>query len=489
MKKYTTAILWLRNDLRLHDNEALSKAVRDAEFVIPVFCFDPRQFGTTSFGFPKTGVLRAQFLLESLSELRTSLRERGGNLLIRMGQPENVLPALAQQTGAQAIYFHEEATDEELRVEEALSDALRVVRLSKHSFWGATLLHIDDLPFNVEQMPDIFTQFRKAAEKSTTPRPTFAAPGSITLPSTVAEDEYGELPTLETLGLASDVIQDVAKPEKRSVIDYKGGEKQALKRLQEYFWERDCLKSYKETRNGLLGADYSSKFSPFLALGCLSPRLVYEEVKRYETERIANDSTYWLVFELLWRDFFRFTALKYDTALFRKTGIMNLRKPWREDPVRFRAWQQGLTGIPFIDANMRELLLTGFMSNRGRQNVASFLVRDLGVHWQMGAEWFESALLDYDVCSNYGNWNYAAGIGNDPREDRYFNILRQAGMYDPKGEYVRQWLPELRSVPNASIHEPHRMSLQEQQSSQCRIGTDYPKPIVDLAETSRKFQR
>jgi deoxyribodipyrimidine photo-lyase len=142
---------------------------------------------------------------------------------------------------------------------------------------------------------------------------------------------------------------------------------------------------------------------------------------------------------LLWRDFFRFVARKYDTALFRPTGILNVQKPWKEDWQAFERWKQGITGVGFVDANMRELLLTGFMSNRGRQNVASYLVKDLKVHWLMGAEWFESHLIDYDVCSNYGNWNYAAGIGNDPREDRYFNIPKQASMYDPHGDYVRRW--------------------------------------------------
>ncbi len=481
MKKYSTVLLWLRNDLRLHDNEALAKASRDAEFVIPVFCFDPRHFATTRYGFPKTGAFRTQFLLESLTVLRSALQARGADMLVRTGHPEELLPALALQTSAQAIYYHEEATDEELSIEESLIDALSQVGIKKHSFWGATLMHIDDLPFNTEQTPDIFTQFRKTIEKHCTPRKTFATPDKISFPSTFDQPFLGELPTIQTLlAQSGSAAQEILSPDTRGVLPFKGGEEQALKRLQEYFWERNCLKDYKETRNGLVGADYSSKFSAWLALGCISPRFIYEEVKRYEAERLANDSTYWLIFELLWRDFFRYTALKYDTAIFRKTGIMNVRKAWKEDWERFERWKQGTTGIPFIDANMRELLMTGFMSNRGRQNVASFLVRELNVHWLMGAEWFESQLVDYDVCSNYGNWNYAAGIGNDPREDRHFNILRQAGMYDKQGEYVRHWLPELRSVPNHAVQKPHTMSAQEQNQSGCIIGRDYPEPIVRL---------
>jgi deoxyribodipyrimidine photo-lyase len=248
----------------------------------------------------------------------------------------------------------------------------------------------------------------------------------------------GKIPEIYELILFS----EPPTKDSRSVLNFKGGETEALVRLKTYFWEGDHLKTYKETRNGLLGADYSSKFSAWLALGCISPRYIYEEVKRYETERIANDSTYWLVFELLWRDYFRFVALKFGTRLFKVTGIKNdFQKKWKRDKVLFQKWVNGQTGVPLIDANMIELQQTGFMSNRGRQNVASYLTKDLGIDWTWGAAYFESLLLDYDVCSNWGNWNYVAGVGNDPREDRYFNIAKQANTYDPKGDYVRQWLP------------------------------------------------
>lgn len=432
MKSLTTVIVWLRNDLRLHDNEALARAVRDAQYVLPVYCFDPRHFATTSYGFPKIGAFRTQFLLESVENMRSRLQSIGGDVVVRVGKPEEIIPVIAREYSAQAVYFHEEVADEELYVEQKLAEHLNKQGIQDISFWGSTLYHIDDLPFNTEQLPDVFTQFRKSVEKSSAIRRIFPTPQAINLP--LGEIDIGRLPTLSELGLTP------ASQDTRGVLPFKGGESAALERLSAYFWERDCLRTYKDTRNGLIGADYSSKFSAWLALGCLSPRFVYEEVKRYERERIANDSTYWLVFELLWRDFFRFVARKYDTALFRPTGILNIRKDWTENWERFERWKQGTTGVNFVDANMRELLLTGFMSNRGRQNVASYLVRDLKVHWLMGAEWFESQLIDYDVCSNYGNWNYAAGIGNDPREDRYFSIPKQESMYDPHGDYVRRWL-------------------------------------------------
>lgn len=177
-----------------------------------------------------------------------------------------------------------------------------------------------------------------------------------------------------------------------------------------------------------------------MSLGCISARTIHYEVKKYEQERLANDSTYWLVFELLWRDYFRFVAAKYGTKIFRRQGIRKKEIKWQHDLIKFETWRTGNTGVAFVDANMKELLLTGFMSNRGRQNVASFLTKDLGIDWRWGAAWFESQLIDYDVCSNWLNWVYVAGVGNDPREDRYFNIESQTRKYDPENQYSRIWL-------------------------------------------------
>ena len=242
------------------------------------------------------------------------------------------------------------------------------------------------------------------------------------------------MPTLKALGL------DTPSESKKAVLSFKGGENQAWERLQQYFWERNALKNYKYTRNGLLGEDYSSKFSPWLAHGCISPRSIYHEVKRYEQGRVKNVSTYWLVFELLWRDYFRFVAQKFGHKIFLPGGIKDQHQSYYEDHSDFEKWRKGNIGEPFVDANMRELNATGFMSNRGRQNVASYLAKDLKVNWTWGAAYFESQLIDYDPCSNWGNWCYGAGGGNDPREDHYFNVKRQAERYDPKGEYVKHWL-------------------------------------------------
>jgi deoxyribodipyrimidine photo-lyase len=424
------AILWLRNDLRLHDHEALTRALDAADEVIPVYCIDPRHFGTTRwFGFPKTGAFRARFLLESLGNLRERLRERGGELWVLQGKPEKLIPALADQYGASAVYAHKEVTEEETTVERKLENRLDI---PLHFSWGATLYHLQDLPMHVRDLPEIFTQFRKKAEKYASVRESFPSPAAIPSPHT---DDAGVIPSLVDLG-----IRESGIPSSEAVLPFHGGESAGLERLYDYFWEGDFLKEYKETRNGLIGANYSSKFSAWLALGCLSPRKIYDEVLRYEDLREKNRCTYWMIFELIWRDYFRFVCEKHGNAVFHKSGIKGQAdKRMQVDWKRFEEWKEGKTRSGFVNANMIELKETGFMSNRGRQNVASYLVNDLKLDWRMGAEWFESVLVDYDVCSNWGNWNYVAGVGNDPREGRYFNTQRQAERYDPNGEYVRKW--------------------------------------------------
>jgi deoxyribodipyrimidine photo-lyase len=219
-----------------------------------------------------------------------------------------------------------------------------------------------------------------------------------------------------------------------------GGESEGLKRLNEYTWKGRNILTYKETRNGLLGKDYSSKFSPWLANGSLSVRRIIAEINRFEKKVKKNQSTYWLKFELLWREYFRLIALKYGKRIFEKAGIRGNVQTYNNNMGLFNKWKNGETGNDFVDANMKELLLTGFMSNRGRQNAASYLCKDLNVDWRWGASWFESSLIDYDVYSNWCNWMYVAGVGNDPRENRHFNTKKQAEIYDPNSRYRKTWL-------------------------------------------------
>jgi deoxyribodipyrimidine photo-lyase len=471
------AIVWFRHDLRLHDNEALTNALRMAEEVIPIYVFDERTFkGTTRFGFPKTGKFRAKFIIESVEDLRQNLKRFGSNLIVRTGKPEDILAELCRSQHCSWVFCNRERTDEEVKVQDALENNLWGSGIELIYTRGKMLYYTQDLPAPVQHTPDIFTQFRKENEHVTPVRPPLATPAS--LPQLSSDIDPGSIPTLSDFG------HEEVVPDPRSVLQFRGGETAGLERLRHYLFGSNAVATYKETRNGLVGADYSSKLSPWLAQGCLSPKMVYQELKRFERERVSNESTYWLFFELLWRDFFRLMAKKYGNRIFKKGGTQGKSlKHLTNNHLMFEDWAKAHTGVPFIDANMNELNATGWMSNRGRQNTASFLVRDLKVNWQMGAEYFESQLIDYDPASNWGNWNYVAGVGSDPREDRYFNILTQARNYDPNGDYVRLWLPEFRDVPREYAHRPDLLNSAQRQLFKMN---GYPqKALVQIEKWAR----
>jgi len=379
-----TSLVLFRNDLRIHDNEALLEASK-ADRMIPVYVFDPRKFSATEYGFPRVGPHRIRFLMESVQNLRKNLRLRNSDLIIRTGRPEAIVPELAREFGVTEVFLHTEATSEERVDEDVLEAALAAlgspvnhhqsvhqntpsspnppeseasagIRLRK--FWGSTLYHPDDLPLDQEQLPDVFTDFRKRVEKKSRVREIIAMPD--TLPPCPVDDP-GELPAEETLrALPDHFLWDESHSDQshKSVLDFKGGEDAALQRVRDYIWDGDHLKNYKETRNGLLGADYSSKFSPWLATGALSPRHIHEEVRRYEKERVKNSSTYWMIFELIWRDYFKFVFIKHENALFRAEGIRKTPHPveWQRNEHLIRAWQRGETGIPSSHIHQPHLL-------------------------------------------------------------------------------------------------------------------------------------
>ena len=471
--KAKRVILWFRQDLRLHDNEALRDALHHGEEIIPVYVFDTRVFnGKTKYGFRKTGKFRAKFIIESVQELKESLKELNSNLIIKIGKPEEEIFNLAQEVKSQWVFCNRERTKEEVSVQDALEEKLWSVGQEVRYSRGKMLYYTQDLPFPVTHTPDTFTAFRKEVEKYIGIREPLPYPTEKFIPVSI-DLEQGKIPSLE------DFKYESVETDKRAGIIFKGGEKEGLKRLNYFLFESSLVDNYFTSRNGLLGGDFSSKLSPWLAQGCLSPKKVYAELKKYEQNNKANKSTYWLYFELLWRDFFRLMGKKHKNNIFLKGGTkQEINEELENNKSLLQLWMDGRTGVPFIDANMRELKLTGFMSNRGRQNVASFLINDLKVNWQMGAEYFESLLIDYDVMSNWGNWNYIAGVGSDPRENRYFNIISQAHRYDPKGEYVKHWLPVLKEVPAQKVHRPDTLSTKEQESMHVRIGADYPRAMI-----------
>lgn len=434
-----SVVVWFKNDLRLEDHEALFKACEQPVYVLPIYVIDPRQFEQHPLGFYKSGSFRIQFLLESLNNLRENLRNRGADLIIRTGYPEIVIPEIAKTVNAQCVYTAQEVASDELRIVEQTERALLHEKIKLETYWQNSLYHIEDIPWPIHRLPDVFTQFRKEAEQESQVRTLFPVPEKILYRESIAP---GQLPDYDSFDV------DPIQHDPRAAFKFSGGETHANLRLEEYIWKKECIKTYKETRNELIGTDYSSKLSAWLANGSISPRKIYWEVKKYESQKVKNDSTYWLVFELLWRDYFRFVGKKYGAQIFHSSGLQHKQLSLINDRALFEKWRTGNTGVDFIDANMRELLHTGYMSNRGRQNVASFLVKQLHVNWLWGAAWFESQLVDYDVTSNWLNWAYLAGVGNDPRENRIFVIDSQEKKYDPQRQYIKLWLSDV-SVQHA----------------------------------------
>ncbi len=425
-------LLWFRNDLRLHDQPALLASIEQAAVWLPVYIFDIRLFHKTLYGWPRTGPFRGQFLLQSVADLRGQLRERGRDLLIRVGIPEEIIPELCRQSGITDLYFGKEYAPYEEAQEMILAHALRDSGTRLHSRETASLCSLEALPFTRNTIPDVFTAFRHKVEASGTYPAPLPVPESL---PPLPDVDCGVMPLPEMLGF-TEIL-----PDKRAAVFFEGGETAALARLKAFVWDSAAVKSYFETRNEMLGLNNSSKFSAWLSTGSLSARQVMQEIRAFEKEQGANKSTYWIGFELLWRDFFRFSMARHGARYFRAGGLYNKPQPERQTTAEaLNRWIYGETGDALVDANMNELRLTGFMSNRGRQNVASYLVHDLQMDWRAGASWFESQLTDYDVYSNYGNWAYIAGVGCDPRKDRYFNTERQASMYDPQGVYRKRWL-------------------------------------------------
>eukprot|EP00546_Thalassionema_frauenfeldii_P002476 CAMPEP_0178935750 /NCGR_PEP_ID=MMETSP0786-20121207/24732_1 /TAXON_ID=186022 /ORGANISM="Thalassionema frauenfeldii, Strain CCMP 1798" /LENGTH=439 /DNA_ID=CAMNT_0020613959 /DNA_START=159 /DNA_END=1478 /DNA_ORIENTATION=+ len=439
---------------------------------MPLFCFDPRTFGParSGFGNSKCGPKRAKFILESVADLRKQLESKGSGLIVAYGKPENVIFDILANVDVNrdkipAVFCQEEVCTEEV----ALDAAIQANIETHHSealfqkTWGSTLYNIEDLPYpdGVNDIPNTFTPFRNKVEKNCAIDRPLPVPSKEDLKllnfdlKSIEKCSLTFMPTLADLGYANEEIEAVMEFDTRGVMQFIGGESEGLARVKDYIWDKDLLKVYFDTRNGMLGADYSTKFAPWLAHGCLSPRFIANECKKYEKDRVANKSTYWVVFELLWRDFFKFFALKHGSKIFFKGGTINSEKSWNHNDKKFRAWKDGKTGYPLVDANMRELSVTGFMSNRGRQNVCSFLALDLEEDWRYGADYFESTLLDYDVHSNWGNWCSGAGMTGG-RLNR-FNIVKQSKDYDQHGDYVRHWLPELKNLPIEFVHEPWKI--------------------------------
>ena len=436
-KKVSTVIFWFRNDLRLHDQPALAHAIalaneQDAT-LLPVYCHAPESL--SRWGFERIGAHRQTFTAQTLAHLSAQLSARGSHLLQCAGTPESVLPALAQALGGHS-HCHIVCETIAAPEEQAEITALRALGLSVETVWQSSLLHPDDLPFAPADLPPVFTTFRGKVERANV-QPRAPLPAPAALPALPDQALWAQWQCTQSTPTAAVDDQRSSFPYARAA--FAGGETAALAHLTQYL-ARKLPHSYKQTRNGLTGVDYSSKFSPWLASGALSPRQVMAALRQFEAEHGANDGSYWLWFELLWRDYFRLLHLQYGAALYRERGLSDQPPAQKaHNPQGFARWQRGETGEPLVDAALRELAATGYLSNRLRQVAASYLVYDLHGDWRAGAAWFEHCLLDYDPYSNQGNWLYIAGRGTDPRGGRRFNPQKQTQDHDANGSYRRLW--------------------------------------------------
>jgi deoxyribodipyrimidine photo-lyase len=451
------ALLWFRRDLRVHDHPALRAALDTSDRIVPVFCLDDRLL----HGRHASGS-RTAFLLDCLTDLDQRLAARGARLVIRHGPAERELPALAAETGARDIHCTSDPGPYGTGQGDRARAALHQAGVRWHAHPGISVL--DDvcaLRTTQDRPYTVFTPFyRKWAEAAR--RPVLDSPEQIALPAKV---RHGRVPSLRSLGLR----REVAEPAP-------GGETAGLARLASFL--DGPLRGYAQDRD-LAGQDGSSRLSPYLRFGCLSPRAVEDQLP---ATGAAAEGAAALRRQLCWRDFYQHVLAHHpENARQEQQPRYRGRLNWVADEAAFTAWTQGRTGFPLVDAGMRQLLREGWMHNRVRMVVGSFLTKDLGIDWRRGEAWFMRLLLDGDQASNNGNWQWIASVGADPQpvSRRIFSPVRQQQRFDPHGRYVRAYLPELAQVADQYLAEPWLMPPAEQQRAGCQIGRDYPAPIVD----------
>ena len=428
--RMTQIVVWLvRDSVRLEDNPALETAIELALAADARLCalalLEPRRWTAHQWGMPRTGLAWQRFRLEGLCELRTVLSSYGMPLTCLAMDVGAALTAVQEHGVIQAV-----VTDLPVSVEESAEHA-EITRLGHPVVTLATddLFTPAQLPFDRADVPATFTRFRKAIETSPSCQPHY--PGQR--PSKWPQGIMGEHAVLD-----QQLVALHASAESVSFACH-GGSKAGQAWWSDYL-EAGALSHYKDTRNTFEGRHQSSRLSPWLAHGNLSVRQIWHDTLAYESTHGANESTYWLRFELLWREFFRWYARSAGHALFLRTGPADRMIAWGDGSMRWDDWTAGTTGEPIIDACQRELNATGWLSNRGRQLVASACLAHCAVDWRQGAAYLESRLVDFDVASNWGNWAYIAGVGPDPRGGRLFNLSAQADRYDPAGIYRARWL-------------------------------------------------
>jgi deoxyribodipyrimidine photo-lyase len=456
----STAIVWFRRDLRLHDHPALHRALHEHDRVVPVFVFDP----VLIHGRYRSGA-RTAFMLGCLRELDAALCERGSGLVIREGSPATELVALARECAAGAVLWAGDAGPYARARDAAVTAALRAAHVEPVPQPGNFVADIGRIHTGGGKPYTVYSPFRRAWEQAER-RVVHHGPGE--LPALPAGLRQGRLPSLDALGLADDVPEPVCPPGEAAAREEAGR------------WFGGALERYGTRHDTLQGG--TSTLSPAVRWGLLSVRELEERARRH-----TGDGPREFLAQLCWRDFYAHVLLHHpdDVRCEHQERYRGLR--WSGTEELLEAWQQGRTGYPAVDAGMRQLSRTGWMHNRARLITGSFLTKDLHRDWREGELWFARKLLDGEPLQNNGNWQWVASVGVDPAPyfRRLFNPTLQARKFDPDGAYIRAWIPELRAVPAERIHEPWTMTPAEQEAAGCRIGHDYPAPIVDHAHERR----
>ena len=462
MSPVRTVLHWFRRDLRVADNTALSRAARDAERVVPVFVLDDYYAEDPDEG-EHVGPARFRFLRESLEELAASLPRLGGRLVVRRGPAARALPELLRETGADAVYANVEIGPHAEERDRAAAAALEAAGARLRLLPDALLVEPDAIATAAGEPYTVFTPFSRkwlAAEKRN------------------PEPEPASLDTPQLPGIPLAAVRSWRSLE-RDPLAPPGGESAARNLVRTFFGAKAARYAEDRERPAVTG---TSRLSPHLHFGTISPRTVRaaaEEAWAGEDER-GRASVERFVLELAWREFFHHVLFHFPRVA-RESFRQELDAlAWKDDERALAAWKAGRTGYPLVDAAMRELSGTHWMHNRARMVAASFLTKDLHVHWRHGERWFAHELADADLANNNGGWQWAAGSGTDAAPYfRIFSPVRQSQRFDPDGAYIRRHVPELASVPVERIHEPWTMTSAEQARAGCRIGVDYPSPIVD----------
>ena len=439
------AIVLFNRDLRVSDHPALHHAAAQADSVVPLFVLDDQILARTH-----DSPNRLSFLLDGVRELREALRARGGDLVIERGDTVAVTIRRAREHGAEAVFTSADVSRHAHGRERDLAAACAEERIELSTYPGVCVVPPGSLhPVGADHYR-VFTPFWRAwtlAER----RPVLPAPRRITLPDRIESGAVPDLADLTSQPTSPDLPQS--------------GESAARRQLHR--WARNGLATYDAGHDDLPG-DATSRLSPYLHFGFLSPLEVAASVD-------GLDGAGPFVRQLCWRDFHHQVTEAFDAI-----GSNDYRPRgdrWRSNAADLDAWREGRTGVPIVDAGMRQLRMEGFMHNRARLITASFLTKRLRIDWREGAEHFLRWLVDGDIANNSGNWQWVAGTGNDTRPNRSFNPMRQAHRFDPHGSYVRRYVPELSGVAGPAVHRPWRLD------DDARRQLDYPAPMVDLDES------